>query len=241
MHAFHVDAFAYAKLKALLGQALPGIKSSHRVETMARGFGYASNAALLSAIRRPGIATILTMHPARFEAYLSSKGWTVRGSVFVGCCFGLRPDPLDSLGVPRWGRALIDGQWLGLVLWDGRLARAELAIPKGAHGPTWLASVNLTGVPLAPFRGKGNALSERFMADARADLGYPVRSVQPRGEFKDLGPYLGGEPFPREADCPPAYEIFGARSIPVTQSPEESLLQRRREIAAGFYAGLTSY
>lgn len=238
MHAISIDELAHAKLKSLLAGALPAVKSSHRAEAVARGFDYATNAALLAGMKR---FSAVTIRPARFEAYLAAKGWTVRGSVFVAACYRLRFRRLNSMDVPRWGIALVDGEWIGLVLWRGRLARAGIAVQHGAHGPSWLAHANLSGAPLTLFRDEGDPMPERFAADACEQLGYPVGAVKPRGEFIDLGPYLGAEPFPHVEGDPPEYEIFGASSIPVSPSPEECRARRRREIAAGWYASLITY
>ena len=38
-------------IKANLLRALPDVKSSHRVEAMARGFGFSTNAALCAALK----------------------------------------------------------------------------------------------------------------------------------------------------------------------------------------------
>ena len=223
MHAISIDELAHAKLKSLLAAALPDVKSSHRAEAVARGLDYGTNAALLAGMKR---FSTVTIRPARFEAYLAAKGWTVRGSVFVAACYGLRFKRLDSMAVPRWGTALVDGEWIGLVLWRGRLARADIAVPHGAHGPAWLAHANLSGVPLTLYRGEGDPLPGRFAADASEQLACPAGPLAPGGGFVDLGPYLGAEPFPHIEGDPPEYEIFGATSIPVSPSPEECRARR---------------
>ena len=229
MNAFSIDGFAHAKLKSILCGALPGIKSSHRAEAIARGFGLASNAALLATLRP---SATLVMRPARFAEYLASKGWLVPASVFVASCFLMRTRDLDNLYVPRWGTALFEGKWIGLVLWDGELALAKVSVPKGEHGPTWLAGVDLTGIPLTRFHGDARSLSPRFAGDARAALSLTNHP----GGFLNLGPYLGGERFPYRDEEVPIYEVFGTRSMPIGLQACALRLKEARD--AGHYASV---
>lgn len=69
-------------LKKEIGLLLPDVKSSHRVEAMARGLGWNSNATL-----RAGLADgpqVRTVDEARFTAYLTEHGFTeVRSGVLA--------------------------------------------------------------------------------------------------------------------------------------------------------------
>lgn len=72
-HAF--DAAAHREAKRLLGQAAPHIKSSHRAEALARGLGYATNAALQAALE--GGPVDVTMSREDFEGFLDARGYRV--------------------------------------------------------------------------------------------------------------------------------------------------------------------
>ena len=65
--------------KLALTRALPEVKSSHRCEAMARGFGYRTYASLLEQARSNSIATI---DDAALRAYLLQHDFNVPGSAF---------------------------------------------------------------------------------------------------------------------------------------------------------------
>jgi len=60
-------------LKKELGKKLPGVKSSHRVEALARGLGWKSNAALRASLICGPTACSVTDEP--FDAYLHERGF----------------------------------------------------------------------------------------------------------------------------------------------------------------------
>lgn len=61
-------------IKRELLQLLPGVKSSHRVEAMARGLGWKSNAALRADLMKRG--KVVTVNDMAFIKYLSDHGFT---------------------------------------------------------------------------------------------------------------------------------------------------------------------
>ena len=63
-------------IKAELTRTLPKVKSSHRCEAVARGLGFRTYAALLTATRSPGPA-IATAHGEAFSAYLADHRFDV--------------------------------------------------------------------------------------------------------------------------------------------------------------------
>lgn len=67
------DAGAHREAKRLIGQAAPHIKSSHRAEALARGLGYATNAALQTALE--GGPVDVTMSREDFEGFLEARGY----------------------------------------------------------------------------------------------------------------------------------------------------------------------
>lgn len=72
----NIDSKAIASLKAELTKSFSNVKSSHRVEALARGFGFSTYAAMLATSQRE------TYYPAElnwasFDAYLKSHGFCV--------------------------------------------------------------------------------------------------------------------------------------------------------------------
>jgi hypothetical protein len=71
---------AVNQLKADLTKALPAVKSSHRVEALARGTGFRTYASMLAAGALPG--AIGTVDGASFTRYLDSRGFNVEAPLF---------------------------------------------------------------------------------------------------------------------------------------------------------------
>jgi hypothetical protein len=80
MHMFvlriSVTSPAIERIKALLTQSLPDVKSSHRVEALGRGLGFRAYAALRAAAQAPApvVATVIGSH---FSDYLREHGFEV--------------------------------------------------------------------------------------------------------------------------------------------------------------------
>jgi hypothetical protein len=63
------------RMKIRLGKVLPDVKSSHRVEALARGLGFQTNAAMREAIRAGEVFVLADGRP--FLAYLRERGFHV--------------------------------------------------------------------------------------------------------------------------------------------------------------------
>jgi hypothetical protein len=63
------------RMKIRLGKALPDVKSSHRVEALARGLGFQTNAAMREAIRAGEVFVLADGGP--FLSYLRERGFHV--------------------------------------------------------------------------------------------------------------------------------------------------------------------
>lgn len=75
-------------IKRELAKLLPDVKSSHRIEAAARGFGYNTNAAMRTDIgANPGKRSI---NADTFRTYLSLKGFEVKGNELAGACMNAR-------------------------------------------------------------------------------------------------------------------------------------------------------
>jgi hypothetical protein len=75
-----VNTNSVGSIKADLTKALPEVKSSHRVEAIARGLGFDTNAALRAAIENE--TTERQVDGAAFMAYLKSKEFAVSERAF---------------------------------------------------------------------------------------------------------------------------------------------------------------
>jgi len=71
---------AVNQLKADLTRALPAVKSSHRVEALARGMGFSTYASMLAAADLP--RTLGEADGASFTRYLGSRGFNVEAPPF---------------------------------------------------------------------------------------------------------------------------------------------------------------
>jgi hypothetical protein len=80
MHMFvlriSVTSPAIDRIKALLTQSLPDVKSSHRVEAIGRGLGFRTYAALRAAAQAPALA-VATVTGSQFSDYLKEHGFEV--------------------------------------------------------------------------------------------------------------------------------------------------------------------
>lgn len=76
---------AITSIKADLTKALPVVKSSHRVEAIARGLGFQTNAAM-----RASVGTNVPLHVnvrwEPFASYFSEKGFEVDATAFFHAC-----------------------------------------------------------------------------------------------------------------------------------------------------------
>lgn len=71
---FLISLNSVQQIKKQLGQKIPDVKSSHRVEAMARGFGWKTNAALRAALMCA--PTRCSVDDEAFEKYLAERGFT---------------------------------------------------------------------------------------------------------------------------------------------------------------------
>lgn len=69
-----VTALTVDRIKALLTQSLPEVKSSHRVEAIGRGLGFRTYAALRAAAQAPA-PTVVAVTGSRFADYLKEHGF----------------------------------------------------------------------------------------------------------------------------------------------------------------------
>jgi hypothetical protein len=105
-------------IKAELTKSLPGVKSSHRCEAVARGLGYRTYASLLSATRG-SVPHVATAEGATFISYLASHDFQVtalpfyRAAARVALRTVLEKQPRLTqygIGVGEWQRRS-DGSW----------------------------------------------------------------------------------------------------------------------------------
>jgi len=78
---FPVTSSDIAELKTDLGNALCGVKSSHRCEALGRGLGFKTYASLLAAARAPS-PVMATADGAAFSAYLAAHDFQVEPKPF---------------------------------------------------------------------------------------------------------------------------------------------------------------
>jgi hypothetical protein len=71
-----VSPSAIDRIKALLTQSLPDVKSSHRVEAIGRGFGFRTYAALRTVAQAP-VPAVATVTGNQFSDYLKEHGFEV--------------------------------------------------------------------------------------------------------------------------------------------------------------------
>lgn len=71
-----VTSASLAAIKAELIRTLPGVKSSHRCEAIARGLGFRTYASLL-AVTRSSDPVVVTANGAAFSVYLADHGFNV--------------------------------------------------------------------------------------------------------------------------------------------------------------------
>jgi hypothetical protein len=77
----HLTPVTVARLKSGLRLTAPRIKSSHRVEALARGLGYRTNAELRARIAETG--EVRRVDPAAFALYLSQHGFEGPASMLL--------------------------------------------------------------------------------------------------------------------------------------------------------------
>jgi len=65
-------------------EAFPGVKSSHRVEAISRGLGFATNAAMRVAVG--GGSVRVDIYEGVFVTYLHEHGFEVQGHAFLRIC-----------------------------------------------------------------------------------------------------------------------------------------------------------
>jgi hypothetical protein len=75
-----VSDTAVVSMKADLRQMLPNVKSSHRIEAIARGLGWATNAAMRASLSLG--KTQRTLYPDAFSHYLADRGCAAPGQLF---------------------------------------------------------------------------------------------------------------------------------------------------------------
>jgi len=73
--SIHITVDAIAQMKLHLNKALPDVKSSHRVEALARGLGFRTNAALRQAAGKN--STTARADATAFCQYLAERGFLV--------------------------------------------------------------------------------------------------------------------------------------------------------------------
>jgi hypothetical protein len=103
MTSLNLDARAHDEAKRLLGQAAPHIKSSHRTEALARGLGYATNAALQAALADGPVKA--RSHHARFEGFLRDRGHspeTLQAALFRDAVILACGGDVDGIKVPPY-------------------------------------------------------------------------------------------------------------------------------------------
>jgi len=123
----HISLSKIDILKKELGILLPDVKSSHRVEAMARGLGWNTNAALRAELAEG--PSIRMVDEARFDSYLAEHGFTnIRNGVLAEAV--VRAD----IAVAR--------QDIGTSKAEPSPPRSAI-LSSGASGPTWEAWRNI--------------------------------------------------------------------------------------------------
>jgi hypothetical protein len=104
--------------KLALTKALPEVKSSHRSEAMARGFGYRTHASFLEDARS-NKGSIATVDGAAFSDYLVQHGFNVPGSALYRAAAKAALDGVAE----RFPRLTVAG--FGIGDWDPKETAAE--------------------------------------------------------------------------------------------------------------------
>jgi hypothetical protein len=90
---------AITSIKADLTQSLAAVKSSHRVEAVARGLGFQTNAAMRVAVKTNAPLRV-NVRWEPFVSYLAEKGFEADATVFFHACARVAMDGVDR-AVPR--------------------------------------------------------------------------------------------------------------------------------------------
>jgi len=128
-------------LKKELGLLLPDVKSSHRVEAMARGLGWNTNAALRAELS--AAPSVRTVDEATFASYLADHGFAnIRNGVLAEAIARADIAAAREAVVPnieREPKSTLDGASKPELP-----PRRSAILATGASGPTWEAWRNIT-------------------------------------------------------------------------------------------------
>jgi hypothetical protein len=78
---YEVSRAAIVAMKADLRRVLPNVKSCHRIEAIARGLGWATNAAMRASLSLG--KTQRAVHPDAFSQYLADRGYEAAGQLLI--------------------------------------------------------------------------------------------------------------------------------------------------------------
>ena len=140
----HLDQNSVSAMKAHLTRALPGVKSSHRCEGLARGLGYRTYAALIAA----SDDTVAHANGQAFAVYMARHGFECHVSQLYGAMASAAMHQVAERE-PRltaWGIGIgehqreSDGRWETMSAYRQRLAEARRQLTDDRSIPAFLLS-----------------------------------------------------------------------------------------------------